>query len=133
MRLHGLTTARIDGHGSSGPACRLCGERRPERFYRKPKSECKQCFNRRRAQQIQRNRAIVVEKMGGKCQLCGYARCEAALELHHRVADEKDPKYNTIKNGNIERLLREAAKCILVCANCHREIHAGIVTIAPIA
>ena len=64
-------------------------------------------------------------KMGGKCQLCGYSKCLAALDFHHN-GDEK--------NGSISQMIMwkgkqatiaETKLCILVCANCHREIHDG--------
>src|SRR5579859_1563599 len=76
MRLYGIDSTRVDQRDRRGPLCRVCGDTRPEHFYKKPQTECKRCFNRRRAQQNQRNRAIVVRSMGGKCALCGYARCE---------------------------------------------------------
>lgn len=62
---------------------------------------------------------------GGKCQKCGYDKCIQALDLHHLNPNEKD--FN-ISDKNIkldwEIIKKELDKCILVCANCHREIHA---------
>jgi len=60
----------------------------------------------------------IVDMLGGKCQRCGYARCLAALEFHH-----KDP---TVKEHSLEMNKRELVnfdpnKYELVCANCHRE------------
>ena len=66
-----------------------------------------------------------VEYKGGKCQICGYNKCIEALELHHTNPAEKD--FN-LSDRNIpldwEVIKKELDKCILVCANCHREIHA---------
>ncbi len=56
------------------------------------------------------------------CALCGYVKCLAALEFHH-VGDDKVLGVNEARS--VREVLREAAKCIVVCANCHREIHAG--------
>ena len=66
----------------------------------------------------------LVEYKGGKCQICGYNRCVDALDFHHI----KEKTYN-ISGGtkSFERLKKEVDKCILVCSNCHREIHAGII------
>lgn len=68
-----------------------------------------------------------VEYKGSKCQCCGYNNCLDALEFHHLNPNEKD--FN-ISDRNLtydwEKIKNELDKCILVCANCHREIHAGI-------
>lgn len=67
-----------------------------------------------------------VKKKGGKCQICGYDRCLAALDFHHTNPKLKRNDLGT--GSNILRLPRneveeELKKCILVCSNCHREIH----------
>ena len=72
-----------------------------------------------------RERAIKYK--GDKCMLCGYDRCQAALDFHH--FDEKKKDFGISKDGltrSWERTVRELNKCVLVCSNCHREIHAGI-------
>lgn len=70
----------------------------------------------------------LIEYKGGKCQICGYNRCQEALEFHHLDPQEKD---FTISGGtkSFKLLKPEVDKCILLCANCHREIHAGLVKI----
>ena len=65
-----------------------------------------------------------VEYKGGKCSICGYSKCINALEFHHLDPNEKDFGIGT--NGHTrtwERTKKELDKCIIVCANCHREIH----------
>lgn len=64
-----------------------------------------------------------VEYKGGKCTLCGYNKCVAALVFHHLDGDEKEFRLGA-KTLSWERIKAEADKCILVCANCHAEIHA---------
>lgn len=70
-----------------------------------------------------RRKEILVEKLGGKCKNCGYNKCIAALEFHHR--DEKTKNFTI--SGNIikqwELLLNEIEKCDLLCSNCHKELH----------
>lgn len=71
----------------------------------------------------QRLKEKLVEYKGGKCEICGYNKCINALEFHHLDPSEKD---FGISNGNaiaFEKAKKEVDKCILVCANCHREIH----------
>ena len=53
---------------------------------------------------------------GGKCAVCGYENCLAALEFHHADPSEKDGAATTSEEAN---------KCVLLCANCHREHHHG--------
>lgn len=65
----------------------------------------------------------LVEYKGGKCQICGYDKYIEALEFHHINPEEKD--FNIAQNGyfDLEENKKEADKCILVCRNCHGEIH----------
>jgi 5-methylcytosine-specific restriction endonuclease McrA len=76
-------------------------------------------------------KAILVEEAGGQCGLCGYDRCAGALAFHHL-----DPRTKTfgLAEGGLARSLAEAraeaAKCILLCANCHAEVEAGLTRLA---
>lgn len=71
---------------------------------------------------------MAIAYKGGKCQVCGYKRCHGALDLHHN-----DPATKEFAIGDKgytrswEKVKKELDKCVLVCANCHREIEAGIV------
>lgn len=70
-----------------------------------------------------------LELLGGKCICCGYKG--VALEFHHR--DPKLKKF-TISEGIFralpwEDLKQEVLKCVLLCANHHREFHAGVCTL----
>ena len=65
--------------------------------------------------------------MGERCQLCGYDKCIKALELHHVNPKEKEYSISgNLLNNSWEKLSKELEKCILLCANCHREIHDNI-------
>lgn len=88
------------------------------------KFKCVKC----RSEYTQRRRYNLKEELvkykGGKCEICGYNKCYAALEFHHKDPNEKD--FGLASKGytrNIEECKKEVDKCILVCANCHREIH----------
>lgn len=66
----------------------------------------------------------IIEMKGGKCERCGYNKCFDALEFHHLDPSTKDFRLaNTGGVPSFERYLEEANKCILLCANCHREEH----------
>jgi 5-methylcytosine-specific restriction endonuclease McrA len=62
---------------------------------------------------------------GGKCMLCGYSRCTSALQFHHINPFEKDKDLSRYSSWKTAK--EELKKCVLVCSNCHSEIHAGFV------
>lgn len=65
--------------------------------------------------------------LGDKCMICGYDRCPGALDFHHR--DPKLKEFGLSDKGltrSWEKTKNEIDKCVLICANCHREVHAGI-------
>ena len=71
---------------------------------------------------------MAVEYKGGRCILCGYNRSVEAFDLHHIQSSGKE--FGLSSEGlthSWQRTKAEADKCALVCANCHRELHAGIV------
>jgi hypothetical protein len=69
----------------------------------------------------------MVQAMGGKCNCCGYDACVSALAFHHLNPSEKDLSFGAIRGSprNWLAIVEELRKCILVCHNCHSEIHAG--------
>jgi hypothetical protein len=70
---------------------------------------------------------MAIEYKGGKCIFCGYDKYAGALDFHH--IDESQKLFNLSVKGltrSWERTKAELDKCVLVCANCHREIHGGI-------
>lgn len=73
----------------------------------------------------------MVDSMGGCCQICGYNKTTNALEFHHLDPSEKEMGFGAIR-GNIvgwNKIIIELRKCILLCSNCHKEIHEGITKI----
>ncbi len=78
-----------------------------------------------------RTKSRMVEAMGGGCCICGYRRCLSALALHHINPKEKDFGFGRVMAHIISwsRIVVEIRKCILVCHNCHSEIHEGVVCV----
>ena len=74
---------------------------------------------------------LVRKLHGGKCVRCGYDAYTGALEFHHIDPNQKD---FTISNdrAKLEESIEESKKCVLLCANCHREIHAGLFDISEV-
>lgn len=77
----------------------------------------------------QKKKQRLVNVLGGKCCICGYDKCLSALQFHHKNPEEKDFTISHNTHIAFEKALDEIKKCILVCANCHREIHAGLINI----
>lgn len=72
-----------------------------------------------------RTKLRMIESMGDMCCICGYNKCSNALEFHHLDPEEKEFSFGSAR-ANIKswgKLVIELRKCILVCSNCHREIH----------
>ncbi len=72
-------------------------------------------------------KSMAIEYKGGKCQICGYSKYQGAFDLHH--IDPKQKDFGIGDKGytrSWERVKAELDKCILVCANCHREVEAGV-------
>lgn len=67
----------------------------------------------------------LIEHKGGKCERCGYNKCEGALQFHHLDPSQKDFTISQRNLGitSIDIFYQEVDKCILLCANCHAEEH----------
>lgn len=67
----------------------------------------------------------MVQSLGGKCQCCGYDKTNKALAFHHIDPKEKDIKFGRARANPTSwpKIVQELKKCILVCHNCHSEIH----------
>lgn len=66
-----------------------------------------------------------IQILGGSCSIYGYKKNFAALEFHHFNPSDKDFQLDSrrLSNTNMESIKQELKKCILLCANCHRELH----------
>lgn len=75
----------------------------------------------------QRRRALrqqAVDYKGGCCQICGYNRCLEAFDFHH--IDEQTKSFTISAHlTSFKAIKAELDKTVLLCANCHREVHAG--------
>jgi hypothetical protein len=67
----------------------------------------------------------LIKAAGGRCTMCGYDSNLAALVFHHLDTDEKNFKLDmrSLSNRKSSVVRAEARKCILVCRNCHAELH----------
>lgn len=84
---------------------------------------CKKCSADGVRRRRYRLKEKAVEYKGGKCEICGYDKCIDALEFHHKNPDEKDFGISSGETRSWGKIKKELDKCIMLCANCHREIH----------
>jgi hypothetical protein len=74
---------------------------------------------------------MLVEEGGGCCAVCGYDRCIINLHFHHVDPTQKSFQVSSHIGRSLSAFRKEIAKCVLVCANCHGEIEAGLIESPP--
>jgi hypothetical protein len=105
-------------------------------------SHCRECNQQNnairydmRADLIRARRKIIWQFLAPACAICGFDKHMSAMDIHHleqketQIAELITNVTLTMQVGKIEALLREAAKCVPLCSNCHRMLHAGVIEI----
>jgi transposase-like protein len=140
LRKYGLRTHRArrkNSHGVRGVhADRVemdCGRHGKTEFWLEARGvyRCLRCRSEAVSRRRRRVKETLVADAGGRCALCGYDRYVGALQFHH--VDGKLKEFGLADRGltrSLEAVRAEAAKCVLLCANCHSEVEAGIVSVA---
>ena len=113
------------------PHCKK--EKSIDLFYKKrgnkPSSYCKECTSIQALTRQQNFKKQCLDYKGGKCLSCGYNNYQGALEFHHLDPNEKEFHLATVKHNSFNsEIKRELDKCILLCSNCHREIHGNLIS-----
>lgn len=90
------------------------------------RKRCVKCRSFRTAKRRKAVRIEIVRRCGGACSICGYNRCLDALEFHHIDPETKSFGLSRGRTRSVENMMKEAKKCILVCANYHREIESDL-------
>jgi hypothetical protein len=134
LRVHGLRTARRrhpanDGSDGASRIIRRCTRHGQTEFVRtgtRGRYRCRRCRAEYRAERRRRVKGILVAEAGGRCLRCGYFGPPAAMHFHHRDPATKAFSLSAQGVGRSLQAARvEAAKCVLVCANCHAELEAS--------
>lgn len=140
LRRHRLRTHRARRAGSHGrrgtdPSRKLmnCARHGATDFWLDNRGiyRCLRCRSEAVARRRRRLKEILVAEAGGRCALCGYDRYVGALQFHHR--DSADKAFGVGERGltrSLDAVRAEAAKCSLLCANCHSEVEGGIVSVS---
>lgn len=125
-----LKTHKISQYLLDKRTCPRCNtEKFKEDFYSKrgikySSSYCKVCTNEQTIERQQHLKQLAVDYKGGQCIKCEYHKCLRAMEFHHTNPNEKDFSISDVKSSTLnDTIKKELDKCILVCSNCHREIH----------
>lgn len=79
--------------------------------------------NRKRAE---RATAYLQQVKSTGCIKCP-EREVVALDLHHLDPLKKEFAFSAYRNASIEKLKTEVQKCVVICSNCHRKLHAGLI------
>lgn len=89
----------------------------------------KEYYRARNMQRRQYCRRFVLRvKSFACCSECGYDKHPAALDFHHKDGTKKQGNVaSLISQGQISKVKAEMRKCVILCANCHRIEHSGIV------
>lgn len=67
---------------------------------------------------------FIIDYKGGKCEICGYCKNQAAMQFHHINPKEKEFRLSQYISKDInDKIIKELNKCMLLCANCHFELH----------
>jgi hypothetical protein len=87
---------------------------------------CRRCTGEAVLKRKHKIRRILIVEAGACCQSCGYDRCWFNLHFHHVDPSKKKFALTRGNGKSLARFREEARKCVLVCANCHGEIEAGM-------
>lgn len=91
----------------------------------KYRSNCKPCevIIARDRQQSNIIKALKVLDRTYSCEICKYDKNYAAIDFHHKNPADKDMNIRDLKSHSVDRLVLELDKCMVLCSNCHRELH----------
>ena len=103
--------------------CSMCGIEY-QGGHHKNKDRCGNC---RSVYYRKKTKQQALDYKGSKCSVCGYDKCMGAMHFHHVYPDDKKFTIASYMFNKFDSLVEELEKCILVCSNCHSEIHAGLI------
>lgn len=107
--------------------CKTCGRKYElNRAKGHRKNKCNSCsVTKHRKNREQK----VYDYKGNSCIFCGYDKCRTSLHFHHLKPEQKSFEISGNWGMGWEKMKKELDKCVLVCANCHGEIHEGLLVL----
>ncbi len=111
--------SRKDGFNS---ICRICSNKRSKKYYQDNLLHHRKVVRSRVKRVTKENQIKINQLKSSGCTICFEPNIEC-LDLHHL------PHYTKLGNISVlvscyywSKVVKEIAKCIVVCANCHRKI-----------
>lgn len=104
--------------------CKKCQKEYKRKYYYLHKQSH---YDRNKKTEERIKKFILFYKENHPCIICGEI-CTACLDFHH-LGDKSDNISNLYRKGSISKVIDEINKCVVLCANCHRKLHAGIISL----
>ncbi len=114
--------------------CKRCDTiKEAKDFYRRRKGTdlspyCKKCSTQQTLDRQRKFKKQCIDYKGGSCRVCGYDGYDGALEFHHLDPEQKDFAISKARLTSFgDKVKEELDKCVLLCSNHHKEVHAGLI------
>ena len=86
---------------------------------------CSKCASNAANERLRKRKELIDDiKRGRPCEICGHSFPPCAMDFHHKHKSEKSFNIGNAKGVPLETLMKEIQQCMLVCACCHRILHA---------
>lgn len=107
--------------------CKECQRKREmELYYLRYKDKNSELYRQNRRKYRSEMRKLIQEAKSCGCAICGEKE-QCCLDFHH--LRDKEFVVSAGVDVSKERLFDEIDKCVVLCANCHRKLHAGIISL----
>lgn len=107
--------------------CKKCSRKRSKQYYQDNKEKHRKETQKRRIYILTQNKEWIRQyKLDYGCKYCDEKE-PSCLVFHHITNNKEKTISRMIGEGyGLKKIQLEISKCIVVCANCHHKIHAGI-------
>ncbi len=124
--------------------CSKCKKSWPQTEFTKAKSKrgfgayCKQCrreYDTNKTKSGQRKQSYFKQIISFYKSDLGCCRCSEShsccLEFHHKDSSDKTTEVSSLTGSkqNLVKISKEVAKCVILCSNCHKKLHAGLINV----
>lgn len=117
--------------GKLQSTCKACQSKCSKKHYLSNKDGYRQRARKNNKLYRERNRQFISQYKSEKgCYFCK-ENTPICLDFHHLNPDEKEINISIMSRGanSIETIMNEVNKCLVICSNCHRKLHAGLIEI----